>query len=125
LEGVSKSGAEARLHKLGATENSRIAEDILEAAGALFGSPTLNYGMMPHMGSLLLYLKGLNPAGKLAAVFGTYGWSGGAQKDMEEIIGKAGMQLEPALVLNWQANPAELQQCEAFGLAFAQKACPK
>jgi flavorubredoxin len=125
VEGVSKAGTEALLYKLGATENSQVVADLLEASGVLFGSPTLNYGMTPLMGSLLLYLKGLKPTGKLAAVFGTYGWSGGAQKDMEELLQKSGMRIEPGLVFNWKASIEELQKCEDFGQTFANKAGEK
>jgi flavorubredoxin len=121
FEGVCRSGAEARLYKLGSTENSHLAAELLESSGALFGSPTLNSGMMPSMGGLLTYLKGLKPAGKLAAVFGTYGWNGGAQKDMEELLQKAGMKLAPGFTANWTASAEELQSCEEFGFSFAQK----
>ena len=125
FEGVCATGVEARLYKLGTTENSKIVADMLEAAGVLFGSPTLNYGMMPSMGELLIYLKGLKPAGKPAAVFGTYGWSGGAQKDMEELLQKATMQVEEALVLNWSPDKSEVEKCEKFGYEFAKKVCKK
>jgi flavorubredoxin len=124
-EGAAKTGVDARLYKPGQAENSQIVAELLDAAGALFGSPTLNYGMMPSLGSLLIYLKGLKPAGKLAASFGTYGWSGGAQKDMDELLQKAGMLLEPALTLNWSPSAEDLASCENFGLAFAKKACQK
>ncbi|MDR3349542.1 MAG: FprA family A-type flavoprotein [Acidaminococcales bacterium] len=124
-EGAAKTGVDARLYKPGHAENSRIVAELLDAAGALFGSPTLNYGMMPSVGALLLYLKGLKPVGKLAASFGVYGWSGGAQKEMDELLQKAGMSLEPALTLNWAPNAAELSDCENFGFAFARKACKK
>ncbi|MDR2006255.1 MAG: FprA family A-type flavoprotein [Acidaminococcales bacterium] len=123
-EGAAKTGVDARLYKPGPAENSRIVAELLDAAGALFGSPTLNYGMMPSIGGLLLYLKGLKPAGKLAASFGTYGWSGGAQKDMDELLQKAGMSLEPALTLNWAPSAEDLSNCENFGFNFANKACP-
>ena len=124
-EGASKTGADVRLYKPGQAENSHIVAELLDAAGALFGSPTLNYGMMPSMGGLLIYLKGLKPAGKPAASFGTYGWSGGAQKDMDELLQKAGMLLEPALTINWSPSAEDLTNCENFGIAFAEKACPK
>ncbi len=123
FEGVCKAGVEARLYKLSASDQSHIAADMLEAAGVIFGSSTLNYGMMPVMGALLTYFKGLKPVGKAAAVFGTYGWSGGAQKDMEELLQKTGMQVEPGLTVNWTPDAAEKAVCENFGHDFAVKAC--
>jgi flavorubredoxin len=81
---------------------------------------------MASMGGLLFYLKGLKAGdGKLASTFGTYGWAGGSQKDMEEMLPKAKFALEPGLFLNWVAEDDELTQCEEFGYEFAKKALAK
>ncbi len=125
FEGVCKTGVEAKLHKLGTVHNSQLLSDMLEASGVIFGSPTLNYGMMPMMGSLLIYLKGLKPKDKLAATFGAYGWSGGAQKDMEELLQKATMQVQEGITINWTATQEEFAKCEQFGFDFANRACKK
>ena len=85
------------------------------------GSSTLNSGMLPTMGSLLVYLKGLNPTGKKAAVFGTYGWAGGAQKDMEALLTAAGFELEPGFTCKWKAQPEDLEAARQLGYEFARK----
>ena len=76
LEGVVSAGSDAVLLRMNETPNSTAVADLFEAGGMIIGSSTLNSGMLPTMGSLLVYLKGLNPTGKKAAVFGTYGWAG-------------------------------------------------
>lgn len=91
-----KSGRGSELLPAVGFDRSHIMSEVLTAAGILVGSPTLNNGMMPAVGDMLTYLKGLRPAGKLAAAFGSFGWSGGAQKDIEEMLTKAGVTLEPA-----------------------------
>ena len=121
LEGLAAAGVEGRLHRMSGAERSEVARDILEAKGVIVGSSTLNNGMMPTMGALLVYLKGLRPAGKLAAAFGAYGWGGGAQKDMEEYLKLAGMTVEPGITARWTPDAKEIEQCFAFGLAFGQK----
>lgn len=73
------------------------------------------------MGSLLVYLKGLNPTGKKAAVFGTYGWAGGAQKDMEALLTAAGFELEPGFTCKWKAQPEDLEAARQLGYEFARK----
>ncbi len=121
LDGIEKAGVEARFYRLSASDRSHIVSEVLTAAGVLVGSPTLNGGMMPVVGDMLTYLKGLRPTGKLAAAFGSYGWSGGAQKDMEELLTKAGTTLEPGLNLAWTPDAAEIEKAETFGFEFAQK----
>ena len=121
LEGIEKAGVEASFYRLSVSDRSHIMSEVLTAAGILVGSPTLNNGMMPAVGDMLTYLKGLRPAGKLAAAFGSFGWSGGAQKDIEEMLTKAGVALEPGLNLEWTPSAEEIDKAEAFGFAFAQK----
>ena len=121
MEGVKRAGVAASLYRMPCTDRSHVTAEILEAGGVMFGSSTLNYGMLPKMAELLYYLKGLKPQGKLAATFGTYGWSGGAQKDMEDLIGKAGMKIEGGLTAQWKGSSEELAQCEQFAYDFAMK----
>lgn len=121
LEGVMKAGVEVTFHRVIASDNSHITAEILEAGGVLVGSPTLNYTMKPSIAAMLTYLKGLKPSGKLAAAFGTYGWSGGAQKDMEELMTKAGFNLQAGITVQWKGTPEEIVQCREFGYEFAQK----
>lgn len=126
LEGAaSVPGVEAKLLKVSANEYSYLALELLDASGVIFGSPTLNLGMLPKLGGFMTYLKGLKPTGKPAATFGTFGWSGGAQADMEEFIVKAGMELKEGLTFKWTADKDELQLCEKFGHDFAVAVCKK
>lgn len=125
FEGVCQSGVEAKLYKLGTTEKSQLVADILDSKGMLLGSPTLNYGMFPSFGEILYYLKGLKPIDKKAAVFGAYGWSGGAQKDMEELLGKAGIEVSEGYTIKWTADKEEIANCEKLGYEFAKKVCGK
>ncbi|MCX7781177.1 MAG: FprA family A-type flavoprotein [Negativicutes bacterium] len=121
LDGVAAAGIPARLYRMSAADRSEVVWDILEAKGVLVGSPTLNNGMLPTMGALLVYLKGLRPANKVAAAFGAYGWGGGAQKDMEDLLRAGGFSVDEGIAVKWTANAEELEQCFQFGLAFGKK----
>lgn len=121
LEGVKRAGVAGSLYRLSLSERSHVAAEILEAGGLLFGSSTLNYGMLPVMAENLYYLKGLKPGPKLSAAFGAYGWSGGSQKEMEELMVKAGLKVEPGITVAWKSSPEELAQCEQFAYEFALK----
>ena len=118
--GAQKAGVEVKVFKLSATPNSTVAAEVFTACGLLVGSPTLNSGMMPSMGSLLTYLKGLAPTGKKVAAFGTFGWAGGAQKDMEEMLGKFSKEVLPGFTCKWTPQPNNLESAEQFGYDFAQ-----
>ncbi len=69
-------GIPVKRMSLKADHISDVMAEILEAKYIAIGSPTLNNGIMPTVGSLLTYIKGLNPTGRIGLGFGSYGWSG-------------------------------------------------
>lgn len=77
---IANAGVEAKLLSLKANHRSDVMTEVLDAKALIFGSPTLNNGMLPNMGDFLTYLKGLRPKGQVAAAFGSFGWSGEAVK---------------------------------------------
>ena len=70
VEGAAAAGVKVQLLRMDRTPCSTVAAELFEASGLLVGSPTLNSGMMPCIGAMLIYLKGLQPKGKKAATFG-------------------------------------------------------
>jgi flavorubredoxin len=72
--------------------------------------------------AFLSYLTGLKPKGKLWAFFGSYGWGGGAARQMIETAKKAGFDVyEPALEIKYVPTKDELDKCFNFGREIADK----
>ena len=117
--GAQSAGVTVKVFKMSCTPNSTVAAEVFTASGFLAGSSTLNSGMLPSMGSLLIYLKGLEPKKKKAAAFGTFGWAGGAQKDMEELLAKAFGAVESGCNAKWTAQEPDLEKAEQYGYDFA------
>ena len=121
-EGVSSQGFEAKLLKLRASDNTEAVTEVLESKAVLVGSPTLNNGIFPTLGSFLTYVTGLKPKGKLWGFFGSFGWGGGAVRGMIETAKKAGFEVyEPSIELKYVPDEADLKKCFEFGHQFAQK----
>ena len=120
VEGAAAAGVKVQLLRMDRTPCSTVAAELFEAGGLLVGSPTLNSGMMPCIGAMLIYLKGLQPKGKKAATFGTCGWAGGAQKDMEALLTAAGCDLQPGFNCKWRACGDELEAARRFAYEFAK-----
>lgn len=123
--GAQRAGVVVKVFKLSQTPNSTVAAELFTASGLLVGSPTLNSGMMPSMGSFLTYIKGLAPVGKKVASFGTFGWAGGAQKDMDEMLGKFAPEVLPGYQCKWTPQALNLDAAEQFGYDFAQELLEK
>ena len=122
LEGAASQGADVKLLKLRAANRTEAMTEILDAKAVIVGSPTLNNGMFPTIGSFLTYAMGLKPKGKLWAFFGSYGWGGGAVRGMTEMAQKAGFQVhEQSVEVKYIPDQEDLKKCFEFGQQIAAK----
>ena len=122
IEGIRSEGVGAMLFRLPVSDRGDVIKELLEARGLLMGSSTINNSILPTVAPFLEDLRGLKPRGKIAAVFGSYGWGGGALKTIEETLKQAGMEIaSPGLAVKWVPNKEETQKCFEFGKEFARK----
>jgi flavorubredoxin len=122
IDGITSEGVKVQLYNLSKTNKTEIITDVLDARVLLIGSPTLNYGLFPSVASFLAYLKGFKPRNKLGAFFGSYGWSGGAKREVEAELRAAGVELiQSDLDFNYRPDKSELEKAEQFGKNVARK----
>lgn len=122
LKGLIEQGVEARLLHLRSNHRSDIIEEMLNARGIILGSPTLNNGMFPTMGDFLTYLKGLKPKGKIFALFGSYGWAGGAIREMRSLLEAERFEIwEKELSIQYVPDREEINKAIEFGKEFAKR----
>ncbi len=120
-DGLVDEGLSVKLMDLSCNHRSDVVTEILEAKAMVFGSPTLNNGMMPVMADMLTYLRGLKPTGKLAAAFGSYGWSGEAVKHMTEYLTDMKTELVGEGVRhNFVPTHEALKKCRELGQMVGQ-----
>ncbi len=122
LEGISNEGVKVKLFRLPVSDEGDIIGELLETKGILVGSATINNGILPTVAPFLREMEGLRPRNKLAAVFGSYGWGGGATATIEKSLKSAGMELvAPAITTKWVPDKEELKKCYEYGQEFAKK----
>jgi len=122
LKGLIEEGIQARLLGLRTNHRSDLIEEMLDAKGVLFGSPTLNNGMFPTMGDFLTYLKGLRPKGKVFGLFGSHGWGGGAIREMRKYLEAEKFEIwDKELSYQFVPDSEELKKAIQFGKDFARK----
>jgi len=121
VEGLVEQGVSVQLFDLSSTHRSDIITEVLDAGALIIGSSTLNNGMLPHMADLLHYMKGLRPAKKIGAAFGSYGWSGEAVKlittAMEEMKFEI---LDPGIKVQYVPQDDDLKKCADLGRKIAR-----
>lgn len=104
-----------------------ILQKIAYSQGILFGSPTINRDALKPVWDLLSNLSPLVHSGKLAAAFGSYGWSGEAVGSLETRLNQLKLKVVPGLKINFKPSEEELGQAYKFGVDFANQllACEK
>jgi flavorubredoxin len=121
VEALAQEGVDARPMHLRATHRSDVMTEVLDAGAILLGSPTLNNGLFPTVADFLCYLKGLKPQNKIAAAFGSYGWSGEAVKLINQDLEEMKFQIvDPGLKIQYVPDKKGLEACQALGKKVAQ-----
>jgi flavorubredoxin len=121
VEALAQEGVDARTMHLRTTHRSDVMTEILDAGAILLGSPTLNNGLFPTVADFLCYLKGLKPQNKIAAAFGSYGWSGEAVKLINQELEEMKFQIvDPGLKIQYVPDKKGLEACHVLGKKVAQ-----
>jgi flavorubredoxin len=119
-DGAGSAGVEVMLFDVSKTPMSHLARHLLDSRALLLGSPTLHHGMLYRIAGLLQYVGGLKPKDKVAGVFGSFGWSGGATKQMRARLEEIGFELPlPELTCKYKPSAEELEAARAWGAQFA------
>jgi flavorubredoxin len=121
-EGLTLGGISTKLLPLGSSHRSDAATELLDAGALLVGSPTINNGVFPRIADVMSYLKGLKPSNLIGAAFGSYGWSGEAVRDLDEMLRAMKVELvSKGIAVKYVPGPDELAQCVALGAAVAER----
>jgi flavorubredoxin len=121
-EGAGAEGGDVKLLPLRGTHRSEVATQILDAGAFVAGSPTINNQMFPTVADTLTYVRGLKRMNMVGGAFGSYGWSGEAVKQIEDILMSMKVELvQEGLKAKYVPNDEDLKACRAFGAAVASK----
>jgi len=121
-EGIADSGIEVKIFNIASSDRTEVLNEMLDAKGFLFGSSTHDNDMLPSIAAFLELFKGLKPKNRISAVFGSYGWAGGAVKEIEDVVKEAGVELvQPGLGVKYVPDESEIKRCYEYGKEFAGK----
>jgi anaerobic nitric oxide reductase flavorubredoxin len=122
LEGIADSGIEVKLFDIAQSDRTEAIKEILDAKGYIVGSSTHDNDMLPSIAGFLEFLKGLKPKNRIGGAFGSYGWGGGAVKNIEDILKEAGVGIaQPSISAQYVPDKNEIQKCYQYGKDFADK----
>lgn len=121
-KGVESCNVPVKLMNTRFCHRSDIMTEILDAGGIAVGSPTLNNGIFPVISDILTYIKGLRPQNKVAAAFGSYGWSGEAVKIInKEFEAMKFDVIDEGLRVKYVPEQEDLEKSFALGKKLGEK----
>lgn len=120
-DGVASEGVDVMLFDIAISPHAHINRHLLDARALLLGSPTLHHGMLYRAAGLLQYLQGIKHKNKLGGAFGSFGWSGGATKEMTARMIEIGFEMPMSdLTCKYKPSADDIAAARAWGTEFAQ-----
>ena len=86
---------------------SEMVATVFRSAGIIIAAPTYEYKLFPPVAAALNELGRKRITGKVAFRFGSYGWSGGAEKELKEIIERNKMNWDFIESVEFEGAPKE------------------
>ena len=103
--------------------DSEMVATVLRSAAVIVAAPTYEYKLFPPVAAALNELGRKRITGKVAFRFGSYGWSGGAEKELSEIMERNKMNWDFIESVEFEGAPKEedLVKIEAGVLELIEK----
>jgi flavorubredoxin len=120
-ETLASEGVEVVLHNLAITDLGDLAADLVDSKAIVLGSPTVLAGAHPLAFYASYLAKALKPPARLAAVVSSYGWGGGAVKQIAETVGPLGMEVVGAVDINGPPSENDIKQIVELGKKLANR----
>ncbi|MEW6386010.1 MAG: FprA family A-type flavoprotein [Thermodesulfobacteriota bacterium] len=98
-----------------------IAKDLVDSRALVLGTPTVLGGMHPLALFGAYLVKALRPPAKYGAVLSSYGWGGGALRQISEILSGTNIELAGAVEVLGPPTAETLEQVEGLGHKLAGK----
>ena len=120
-KGIKSEGVDVLSYDMVISDKDEVMEKIRWADGLLFGTPTINGDALPPIWDLVMSMSPMVHSKKLAAAFGSYGWSGEAVGNIEARFKMLRLkQFETGMKIPFKPSHEELDRAFSYGKRFAE-----
>jgi flavorubredoxin len=114
-------GIEVTFHNLVVADIGDIAKDLVDSRAIVLGAPTVLGGAHPLAVYATYLLKALRPPIKFAIILSSYGWGGGAIRQIQEILNGFKIDIVGTLEINGPPTEEHIQQIIKIAKDLAKK----
>jgi anaerobic nitric oxide reductase flavorubredoxin len=119
-QGISEEDIPVSIFDVTHTHVSYILPSLWTQRGVIVGAPTYEGSLFPPMVQVLEMAAVKKIQNKKVARFGSYGWSGGAQRRFESLIEPLKWELTESFEFVGSPTEEDLKHGEELGARFAQ-----
>jgi len=102
---LEKQGIKVNKLKMPLASESEMLATVFGSAGIIIAAPTYEYKLFPPVAAALEEIGRKKVSGKTALYFGSFGWSGGAEKEIKEIIERNKMKWDFVDTIEFEGAP--------------------
>ena len=114
-------GVEIAKYNLAVSDIGDVAKDLVDSEALVLGAPTVLGGAHPLAVYATYLVKALRPPTKYGVVLSSFGWGGGAIKNIQEVLGPSKMEVVGALEINGPPSEDNIKQIVEIGETLAEK----
>ncbi|HET89338.1 MAG TPA: FprA family A-type flavoprotein [Chloroflexi bacterium] len=119
-QGISQEGVPLTIFDVNHTHVSYILPSLWTQRGVVVGAPTYEGSLFPPMAQVLDMAAQKRVRHKKVARFGSYGWSGGAQRHFERLIEPLKWELTDSFEFTGSPSENDLKRGEELGVQFSR-----
>jgi flavorubredoxin len=119
-QGVAEEGVPLKIFDVARTHSSYVLPSLWTRSGVIIGAPTYEVSLFPAMKHMLNEAAIKRISNKKAAYFGSYGWSGGALKDVKNIVEPLKWEITDTLEFLGAPTDEEWNKAKELGSRFAR-----
>jgi flavorubredoxin len=124
-QGITGAGVPVEIFDAARTHVSYILPSLWTKRGVMIGAPTYEVSLFPPMADVLNMAVRKRIKNKKTAYFGSYGWSGGALKELQRIIEPLKWDLVDTFEFLGAPSEQDIKKAEELGAQFAKSVMEK
>ncbi|MBS7624043.1 MAG: FprA family A-type flavoprotein [Candidatus Bathyarchaeia archaeon] len=120
-ETLMAEGIELAIHNLNVADIGDLAKDLVDSKAIILGAPTVLGGAHPLAVYATYLFKALRPPTEFAVILGSYGWGGGALRQIQELLKDFEVEVVGALEINGPPTKEDIKKIVELGKFLASK----
>lgn len=104
---LEREGIKANVLEMPYESDSAVIANVFKSAGIIIAAPTYEYNLFPPVAAAIDEIGRKKVTNKVAFRLGSYGWSGGAEKELKEIVERRRMNWDFIESVEFEGAPSE------------------